>query len=160
MIFLGNHYSLIIVKYYAIHLFTACEIACKGDQQLHLKLVGQQSRLRFSWANELERAVITTTDVDKWLLEIVPVALNTFFTVQGGWGSSEKCHAMLTAIGTVNQTFLVTEDKEKSTHPVKRAAAQESIDSVEHEGVTAQESTSNDQQPTQSLRQVDVQLLL
>ena len=37
----------------------------------------------------------------------------------------------------VDQTFFVTQDRKKSTHPVEGAAAQESIDSVE--GATAQE---------------------
>ena len=37
----------------------------------------------------------------------------------------------------IDQTFFVTEDREKSTHPVEGGAAQESIDSVE--GATAQE---------------------
>ena len=45
-------------------------------------------------------------------------------------------------------------DREKSTDSVEGAAAQKSIDSVEGE-----ESTANNQQPTQSLRQVDVQVL-
>ena len=58
----------------------------------------------------------------------------------------------------VDQTFIVTQDREKSTDSVKGAAAQESIDSVQ--GATAQECTSNDQQPTQSLCQADVPLLL
>ena len=68
------------------------------------------------------------------------------------------CYATRYLARYVDQTFFVTEDREKYTHPVEGAAPQESIDSVE--GATAQESMSNNQQPTQSLRQADVQLLL
>ena len=44
-------------------------------------------------------------------------------------------------------------DREKSTDSVEGAAAQKSIDSVEGE------EFNKNQQPTQSLRQVDVQVL-
>ena len=46
----------------------------------------------------------------------------------------------------VDQTFFVTQDREKSTHPVEGAAALESIDSVER--ATAQESTDSVERPT------------
>ena len=53
-------------------------------------------------------------------------------------------HAIIYTLARyVDKTFFVTQDREKSTHPVEGAAAQESV-----EGATDQESTDSVERPT------------
>ena len=53
-------------------------------------------------------------------------------TARLAWSRGGRHAIIYTATARyVDQTFFVTQDREKSTHPVEGAAAQESIDSVE-----------------------------